>query len=527
MRSSGIVPGRVAAWLRLCLLGPLLTLGTARAGDVVDGNKAGPAPRGGLITLEACIDMALRRNRDLQIERLSPLVARAQLSGAQGFYDPVLVTDFRRDDATDAGGLDPADFSRDAVYSAESAAWRSGITGFLPSGMSYAITGVYAHSDGERNLLNFDSYNLGAGITARQPLLKNFWIDSGRLVIRVNRKLLESRELGVSFLVMDVVNRVQQAYRELQYAREYRQVQTELRAARQRTLAGLERQVELGLLTPANTLSTRAQLAALDSTLVAADNAAVLAENALRTLLGLDFRHAPEDRLLPAERLWLLAEDFDLDQCRSRGLAQRPDLAQLRIEVERGEIDLRFRRNQLFPSVDLVAGYGRRGASTDQLPPPLDPQASGGDAFQQLADGTNPSLMVGVIFSMPLSRASERANYRASRHLKAQAELRVIQKEELVLREITDAVLTAQLSLELARAAERAAALAVQALAAEERKLAGGTSTIYTVLLLQNDLLAARAAELRSRADHLKAVSQLQFADGTLLERRHIRIAAE
>lgn len=488
---------------------------------------ADPDPLLNTVTLEECIELALRRNRDLQIERLNPQIARAQVSSALGFYDPILLTDFRYQDASDAGGLDPIDFNRDAVYSAESDAVRAGLTGFLPSGLSYSIDGAYANSRGERNALNFESYNVGAGITARQPLLKNFWIDSGRLVIRVNRKLLQISELGVAAMAMDVINRVQQAYYDLLYAREFRQVQADLQAARQRTLAGLERQVQTGILIPADTFSTRAQLASLDTTLLAADNAIVLAENALRTHLGADFRHAPGTPLLPAERLWILPDDFDLDQSRSRSLAQRPDLAQLRLDVERSDIDLRFRRNQLFPSVDLIAGYGRRGASTDQLPPPLTPDASASEAFDQLSDGTAPTTTIGVIFSMPLSRATERANYRASKHLKAQAELRVRQMEELVLREVTDAVLTAQLSLQRAHAAQRASEFATQAITAEERKVAGGTSTIYILLQLQNDLLAARAAELRARTDHLKAVAQLRFAEGSLLERHGIQVVPE
>lgn len=69
--------------------------------------------------------------------------------------------------------------------------------------------------------------------------------------------------------------------------------------------------------------------------------------------------------------------------------------------------------------------------------------------------------------------------------------------------------------------------LAAQALAAEERKVAGGTSTIFFVLQLQNDLLSARAAELRAKADHLQAVAQLRFADGSLLEHRNVSIRVE
>jgi outer membrane protein TolC len=68
----------------------------------------------------------------------------------------------------------------------------------------------------------------------------------------------------------------------------------------------------------------------------------------------------------------------------------------------------------------------------------------------------------------------------------------------------------------------RARGFAGEALHAEERKLSGGRSTLYTVLQLQGDLANAESAELRSRADYLQALDRLYFADGTLLERHDL-----
>jgi outer membrane protein len=507
--------GRVGStWLAL-LLAALLGGPCVTAAETL-------TPR--FVTLDQCLELALRQNRELQIERLNPAIARANLSSAFGYYDPVFTSDYRHDQAADNGGFDPSDFSRDAIYSAESDVMRLGMVGFLPTGLSYAFTGSYANSFGERNLLNFDSFSMTAGVTVRQPLLKNLWIDQGRLVIRVNRKLLRMTELGVNWLVLDVANRVQQAYYELLYAREHLDVQLELRDSRRRTLGGLERQAQQGVLTDTDTLPTRMQLASLNTTLLGASNAVVLAENELKTLLGDDFREQADKALHPIGRLSVEGRVFDLQGSWHTGLQRRPDLAQLRTDVERGDIDLKFRRNQLFPSLDLVAGYGRRGASTAQLPPPLSAQASAREAFDQLRDGTAPNNMIGVIFSLPLSRVAERANYRASRHLKEQAELRVKQLEELILREISDAVQTARLTLDRVHAASQAAEFARRALDTEERKLTGGRSSIFFVLQLQNDLLAARAMELRAKADHLQAVSQLGFAEASLLDQLAIQI---
>ncbi len=496
----------------------LLALGVASQGGAAVTGDQTHQPGARPITLEECIRTALLRNRALQIQRLNPEIARDTLSGSRGYYDPLFSVDFRSENSTDSGGFDPTDFSRDAIYTAESETVKLGFTGVLPTGANYFLGGNYANSYGTRNLLDFDSYNLYAGVTIQQPLLKNFWIDQGRMTIQVNKKNLKITELGVAYLTMDLINQVRQAYYELLAARDHLRTQERLVTMRDQFRAGLERQVDVGMLTPADTHLAQSQLATAQAEVAAASNLVTLAENSLKTLLGEAWTDGVGVPLAPREQLLVVAETFDLPESWERGLRQRPDLAQLRQDLERADIDLKYRRNQLFPSLDLVAGYGRRGASTVQTNIGLEAVASAGEAFDQLAAGDNPNDMIGVIFAMPLSRKTERANYRSGKHLKAQAELLVKQKEEIVLREISDALSTARAALVRVQATGRAVQFAQTALEAEERKLAGGKSTLFFVLQLQRDLTTAQATEIRAKADYNRAVSQLQFADASMLE---------
>ena len=63
---------------------------------------------------------------------------------------------------------------------------------------------------------------------------------------------------------------------------------------------------------------------------------------------------------------------------------------------------------------------------------------------------------------------------------------------------------------------------AEEALQAEQTKLEHGKSTSFIVLQLQNNLTAARSAEIRALADYNIALEQLAFDDGSTLERNHI-----
>jgi len=512
---------QIQTFARFCRAVLLLTAGFALHAAAAEPDPLPLRP----ITLQDCIQTALLQNRLLQIERLNPPIARSWLSASYGYYDPVFLADLRDESAADSGGFDPADFSRDAIYSADSDTARLSLTGFLPTGLSYSLSGTYAHSEGLRNGFNFESYSLVGSVFARQPLLRNFWIDQGRMTIQINKSNLKITELGVHYVAMDVINQVQRAYYELAYTLGEERIRQELLETRRQLLASVRRRIELGTLTVLDEKLAEAQVANVEADLSVTENSVALAENALKLLLGDAWTNSTGVRLAPADPLVALSEDLDLQASWRRGLAQRPDLAQLRQDVEKANIDLKYRRNQLFPSVDLIAGYGRKGASTAQTLPPISAPAHLSDAMEQFEDGSAPTEMIGVIFSVPLSLANERGAYRASRHFKAQAELRVKQYEEQVMREIADAFHTAQSCLARVTRTRRARELAEAALQAEEQKLIGGKSALYFVLQLQNDLASARFAELRAVADYNQALSQLSFADASLLER--LRIAVE
>lgn len=473
------------------------------------------------LTLEDCWRMALERNREVQIERLNPVLARLSLDAVGGVYDPVFLSDTRWESLSDSGGLDPADFSRDAIYQADSEVTRMGMTGLTPSGMTYTLAGDYAHSAGVRNFFDFDSYSVRLVATVRQPLLRNAWIDAARFNVRVNRLAVRASEHVLRFRVLDVMCRVALAFHELGFAREQRRIQAELCDIRRSLLDGVRRQIQGGTLTVLDESQAAAQVAAAEAGLAVADQSAALAAHELRTLLGdawtqstavvpeLDGALALRPVVLDLEGSWKLAD------------ARRPDLAQMRLEGDRSDLDVRFWRNQLFPSLDFVGGYGRRGASIAQPVPglPTLSSASFGDAWDEVERGDTPSQSLGFIFSMPLTRRVERSRFRAAKEMRSQVELRVKQQEEWVRRQVADAHAQAEFARERVSLTAEARRLADEALTAEQRKLAAGGSALFFVLQLQGDRAAARVSENRARADLLQALHRLQYADGTLLER--------
>jgi outer membrane protein TolC len=474
------------------------------------------------LSLRDAVETALVNNRQLQIERINPEIARLTLRASYGLYDPLFETRVASESSADTGGFDPADPSNDAVFEADSEVVSMGLTGLLPSGLTYTMGGNYAHSEGTRNFLSFDSYKVGLGITLEQPLLKNLWIDQPRWQVQVNKKNLKISELGVHFIASTVINLTQQGYHDLVFAWENLRVQQALLQTREQFLKGIQRQVELGMLTALEEKIAQSQTAALGTDLLSASNQVSLASNNLRTLMGVGETNWSSEFLFPETSQLLLPELFDLQESWRTGVRQRADLLQLAVNLERADLTVKFRKNQLFPSVNLIGSYGLRGSDAIQAFPPDEPIASRSLAFQQIEEQTAPSSTVGILFSMPLTRTTDRNNYKASKELRKQAELLLKQKEELVLREIADAIDLARYSFQRAQSAHDAVQFAIDAQNAEEQRLKGGTGSIFFVLQAQTEAARAKIAELLAKRDYNKALSQLQFTEGTLLERNQI-----
>lgn len=502
------------AWLLWLLLGPT---------TLVDAQSAAsPAHHLGL---QEATQRALLNNRSLQIERINPEIARSTLLASRGFYDPLLTGGLRWADDTTPAELDPTTGLDTPARKTSTDNATLGVTGFLPSGLSYSFLGGYNYQSGTRDLAQqFESYNVDAGIFLQQPLLKNFWIDQPRFTIRVSRGNLQISELGVQFVASSVVNLTRQAYYELVYAWEALRVRQELLHTRERFLDGIQRQIDLGSLTVLEQKLAQSQLSRVQTALITSSNLLDLTANNLRTLMGTTATNWTEDLLVPTGSLAVLAETFELQPSWQRALTNRADLQQLRTQAGNAELAVKFRRNQLFPALDVVGSYGRQGVSLSQPFPPIPPDASSSEAFAQLRNGDAPASMIGVVFSIPLGLRAERGEYRASRQLEQQARLLVQQQEEQVLREISDAVFNARSSLERTRSARRSVIFAEQALEAEEQKLRGGASNIYVVLQLQEDLATARLDELLAKRDYHQAVSQLQFAEGSILEEARLSL---
>jgi outer membrane protein TolC len=474
------------------------------------------------MSLPDCIQQALQQNFDVQIQRYNPQISLYDLRMAYSGYDPAFSISGKHnyDVSPSSFNLSITNRTPPTVYNENS--FNSGINGVLPSGLQYDFSGNIAEQYGNSGL-PFDSSFGSIGVTLTQPLLKNFWIDTTRLNIRVAKNRLKYSEQGLRQQLITSVTAVVNAYYELIYAQQNVQVQQQALDLAQTQLDQDKQRVQIGTLAILSVQQDESQTAQSQANLIAAQSTLDTDQNALKNLLTDDYSKWHDVDIQPTATLEAAQELIDLQDSWSKGLAERPDLLQAKLNVEQQGIQLKYYRNQLFPELDLVGSYGFNGASTKV-------SGAGGefsDTFNQFNEGSSPFYSYGAQMTMPLSNIGPRNQYKSTKATLQQILLQLKQLEQNIMVEIDNAVKLAESDYQSVQATRQARIYAEAALDAEQKTYGVGKATTFEVLTYQNNLTAARSQEIRALANYNEALAALAQQEGTTLEQNNINLEAK
>lgn len=470
------------------------------------------------LSLQDCIQQALEHNLDLKVERYSPQIANFNLQGAYADYDPNFNLGGSHSYSLSGGGRDPNTQLPVPSSSVDQNSFNTGLGGLSPWGMTYNLQGNIAETFGSIGLdPDSDNTRGSASASLRQPLLKNFLIDATRLNIKVNKLAVQQSELKLRGTIILVATDVEVAYYNLMAARENVKVQEKAVELAAQSVRENKKRVEVGTMAPLDEKQADAQEAASRADLLQSQRALAAAENALKRLITERFSEIQPVELVPSDKFSAPLQVFDLQVSWSRGLSQRPDLLQAKLEVERAGVQLKYYKNQLYPELDLVGtyGHGAGGVGIREY----------SDGFHDLGQGTKPYYSYGAQLNFPLGNTGARTRYRAGKVTKEQLVLGVKKLEQDIMVSIDDAIKLAKASYQRMQATREARDYAQSALEAEQKKLENGKSTNFEVLRLQRDLTSASSDMIGAHLEYKRNLAQLSSLEASTLERLGIDFA--
>lgn len=469
------------------------------------------------LLLEDAIVLALRRNLNLSVERYGHQQALTDLVGSRGIYDLRLQANASIDDSesptlSELVGV-PVEESNFRNYGLS-------LSQLTPFGGQATLS-----FNGNRQATNdvsqrFNpSFSSGGDFSFIQPLLRNFGrLATERPIIQARLAAGQSREFfeqQVTNLLVDVEN----AYWDLVEAREQLNVaEQSLELARQLHDRNLI-QVEVGTLAPIELVQSEATIATREEGIITAQAQLGDAADRLLQLLNLPRAMAEGLEVQPRTAPETTPISIDLQQAIATALAERPEVQQQQLAVERLEVESKFFRNQKLPVADLDLGYGANALASPAL---------GTDLIDALADVLGRDFTgwnVGVVVGMPLQNRGARAQ---SAVADLDLERGRTQLDQLELDVTTDVraaarqVRTAEQQIASAQASVR---LQERNLEAEQRRYENGMSTGFRVTEIQEDLTAARSRLVSAITSYRRALTAYHRSTGRLLEESGVELA--
>jgi outer membrane protein TolC len=451
---------------------------------------------------------------------------------AWGFYDPIAFGsfDYSSSETPVATALQASNLTIERLTTGT-----AGVTGLIPKlGAQYEIG-----YGGQKSLSNSSIQSLSPEYRASLlgsltlPLLKGAWWGEPWVLVKQSGVAAQAADEVFRTNLMALTRGTRDAYWSVSAASEQLRVAQKSLEARRALLDQTEAQYEVGVVSRVEVTEAEAGVAEREFNVIVTENAYREIQDVLiQLVLGPNL--TPDSRLeirptdSPEE---VISYEVDPEEANRRALTNRPELAAARKEVERQEFELKFRKNQRLPQLDLTATYGYSGLGGSNNPSPqlggaLPPIDRGYSTVHDnwFSNRAASQWSGGAVISIPIGNVSGRAGASMARLELRKAQTSVRKLELDIVVEVREAIRTLASSLEGIEAAERRRVAAEEQLRAESIRLEYGESTPFDVLLKEEVLVDAESQKIRALQAYHNSVTALEYAQGTILRNHNIAV---
>lgn len=540
------------------------------------------------LSLQDAVELALQNNLDIIVQRYNPWLAdtgvlKAQAGGIGGVppgaffagstantpflnFDPTLTSTFSIDDRnipvnnplTSGTGTGISSLARLTLHTSTfntqfSEGFHTGTTFFT------AWDNTRSSSSSLANLFN-PSVQSSIFVGFQQQLLNGFGTKVNTRNIRIAKNNRKIADLAFSQQAITTITNTITAYWELVYARENVKVQQQAVTVAEKLYNDNKKQLEIGTMAPLDVTRAESELATDRQNLIVAQTAQLQQQQVLKNAIAknplatniINLEIIPTE--LPSRPEAIEAPSFE--QSVGEAFAKRPDIQEMVINIQNGQIDLSATRNALLPTATLTAQYGSVGLAGNQTQiltshtvagaPLVDATGAPlttvffpstvvdssrvvkgglGDAMSSVFHNNFPDYNVQLNVSIPIRNRSAQADNQRAILTQRQLEAQMQQLKNSALLDVRNTFIALEQDRARVEAASKARELQQQTFDAEQKKYQLGASTVYLVIQTQRDLIAAQGTELRALTDLVEAKANYERALGRTLDVNRVTIA--
>lgn len=461
------------------------------------------------LKLDQAIQMAVKNNIALKIEKLNPDISKTYVEGEKSDFDPSVSARISQGERLAKVIYQQGNFGDNVSnYTEAELSWSK-------KNKAGTRTTVNLSTRRNRSAREDNLFSTRFGFRVLHPLKR----DSGREVNLVSLKQSELELNWTKFelqgFVLNLIAEIETKYWDYYLSTLQLEIMQESVELAKQQQEETMRRIEAGSIPESEAAAAEAEVKLREVDLINAKSRSLSNSVALLRLLNPDsrdfFRYHP---LIKTKPETLKAPEYDLERYIELALAERPEIEQADLEIRQGKLEIVSTQNGLLPRLDLFVemgktGYARSFAATNPKP--------GEDGAYDIS--------AGLIYELNNRRREERALHsRAKLNLKLQQHS-MKNLEQLITQEVIDAYIEEQRTRRQIQATTATTDKQREKLRVEEIKFNLGKTTSFQVAQAQRDLTAARIAQVNAQIEHQQARTELLRASGILLYQRDILLA--
>jgi outer membrane protein len=486
-----------------------------------------------MLSLKDVTKLALQNNLDIAIQDVNEEVSQQKIIAAYGNYDPTLSGNLSFNSSKQANTVS-YQASNGAFNSTKTLNWDYQFRqNFRKTGGSISAGWNDSRTATNQTSYQFNpSYSSRASISFTQPLIRNFRIDSNRGNIKLANLDIKSTDSQFKQKVTDTISNIQSQYWDLVAAiRDYEIKRNSVKLG-QITLRDNKKKVTVGTLAQISITEAQADLAQRELNLFSSEETIARQENALRQLVSND-RNAEiwSKTIVPTDTPDFREYKVDLPTAIETAFKNRPELAQIDIQLNQADINLQMTANSRKWQVDFTGTFGSNGnsgtpANATSLFTPPESQIGGlATSYKNVFTGGTTNWTLKVAVNVPLRNRSIDSQYAQQQINRRKTLMQRKSQEQSIQVEIRNAIQKLDTNRKQVETAKMGRQLSEEQLAGEVKRLEAGLSENFRVLDRQNQLAQAEFTYLTNLINYKKSVISLQKSMYMLLESNEFELA--
>lgn len=380
------------------------------------------------------------------------------------------------------------------------------------------------------NLLN-PSTSGNLDFYATQNLLQGFHIAVNNRNIRVAKNNMKVSDLQLRRQVVTTVSAVLNLYWDLVSFNEDVRIKEQALGTAQKLYEDNKKQLSLGAIPGIEVTRAAAEVSSSREDLLISQTNVAQQETILKNALsrtGVASAWLDEVHIIPLDKIVVPAKD-DLKPAAElvqSAILNRPELEQIRLNLQSSQINLTGTRNSLLPILQAFVDLTNNGLTGPVNPlyngsgGPPDPYFVGGygNMLGQIFRRNFPNYSAGFSLNIPFRNRAAQGDYVTDQLQLRQSELQLQRALNQVRVDVKNAVIGLQQARVRYEAAVATRVLAEQTLAAEQNRYKYGVSDLTLVIQAERDLAVNQGAEVQAMANYTHAKIAFDESVGQTLD---------